>query len=352
MVYQDSVVVDMVVHAFNHRWDNCKNEFAEEWISDTHARHQTLHPDGYQLSEEQFFRNHTAEELANVVFLESDIDFAVYQPVHLEEYYEDGLIPLEKGIEFTQQNPDRSMLYGHVNPRSPYALEELERQAEEHDIAGVKTHPVYFREDGRNLSNLLNDPDVGIPLVEKARDLGLEFVASHKALPFARTHHKYYTTDDIEEVAPMFPDMKFEVVHAGYAFLEETTSVLARFPNVYANLESTFVMMMDRPRKFAESLGEMLKWAGPEKLMFGSGATLYYPQLLIEKFWEFEFPEDMRKKYGYPKITDEMKRKILGRNACEYLGLDPDEIRQTAENDEWAEKRRELDGQPEPWSSL
>lgn len=325
MTYNGNLVVDMVVHAFNFSPTNWKGDVSEQFAEGAFGRQRDIHPGEYRMERERFFKDHRASELEGVVFRESDIDYAVYQSVAITDYFEDGLITLEKGKEFVSRNPDRSTLYGCINPIPDDATETLERMAADEDIDAIKLYPAYF-EDGESLSLWLDDPETGRPIVEKARDLGIDIIAVHKNLPIGRTHQKYFRPDDIESAAAQFPDMKFEVVHAGYAFQEETNSLLARFPNVYANLESTMSLMLPQPRQFAHSLGQMLLWAGPDKVMFGSGASVYHPQVLIEEFWDFQIPKDLRDEYGYPKLTQEIKSKILGLNACEFLELSPGEI--------------------------
>jgi len=48
------------------------------------------------------------------------------------------------------------------------------------------------------------------------------------------------------------------------------------------------------------------------------------PQWQIEAFWRFQIPEEMRKKYGYPELTEEAKRKILGLNSAKLYGIAAD----------------------------
>lgn len=41
--------------------------------------------------------------------------------------------------------------------------------------------------------------------------------------------------DDIGGAADAFPELNFEIVHGGMAFLDETGMQLSLFPNVYVN---------------------------------------------------------------------------------------------------------------------
>jgi len=37
--------------------------------------------------------------------------------------------------------------------------------------------------------------------------------------------------------------------------------------------------------------------------------------------WRFQIPEAMRKKWGYPELTERAKRKILGLNSAKLYGI-------------------------------
>ncbi len=93
--------------------------------------------------------------------------------------------------------------------------------------------------------------------------------------------------------------------------------------NVYAELGTTFAATVTTfPTVFAHLVGQLLKYWGPERIIFGTDALWYgSPQWQIEAFWRFQIPEDMAKKYGYPRLTNEIKRKILGINAARLYKL-------------------------------
>ncbi len=351
-MYKDNLVVDATVHTYNHSEDNYKNEVAREFDQTAYGLVGNLTPPGYEIPPEKYYKNQTAEELEELIFLESDIDYAVYHSTAITDYFYDGYSSLESGLKLRERNPDRVQVLGSVNPLADDCLEQMEHQVKELGVRGIKLYPVRYR-NGQSLSLALDDPNVGIPLLQKADDLGVEHMSVHKAVPIGRTAYKYYGVDDFHDAAGMFPDIDFEIVHAGFSFLEETKFLLGRYPNVWANFEVTASLMIAQPRDFARILGELLMWAGPDRIMFATGATLVHPQPLIERFWdEFQIPREMREEYGYPELTDEIKRKILGENALRFLGVDPDDLRETVRNDEWAERKAELDGRPEPWSSL
>lgn len=351
-MYKDELVVDATVHTYNHTKENYKNAVAQEFDETAYGLVNALSPAGYEIAPAQFFKDQQPEELEELLFLESDIDYAVYHSTAITDYFKDGYTALDKGIELRDRNPERVEVLGSINPLADDALEEMERQVKELGVRGIKLYPVRF-EDGQSLSLALDDPGIGIPMLEKAEELGVEHISVHKAVPIGRTAFKYYGVDDFHDAAAQFPDIQFEIVHAGFSFLEETKFLVGRYPNVWANFEVTASLMLAQPRDFAKILGELLMWAGPDRIMFATGATLVHPQPLIEEFWDnFQIPKSMREEYGYPELTEEVKRQILSENALRFLGKDPEEVRKTVQNDEWAEKRAAMSERPEPWSSV
>jgi hypothetical protein len=76
------------------------------------------------------------------------------------------------------------------------------------------------------------------------------------------------------------------------------------------------------PTVCAHILGTLMKFMGPDRIVFGSDAVWYgSPQWQIEALWRFQIPEDLRKQYKYPELKENHKRKILGLNSAKLYGL-------------------------------
>jgi predicted TIM-barrel fold metal-dependent hydrolase len=58
-------------------------------------------------------------------------------------------------------------------------------------------------------------------------------------------------------------------------------------------------------------------------LLFGSDYALWHPRWIIEKFIEFELPEDIQKEFNVTLDLD-VKKKILGENAARLYGINID----------------------------
>ena len=353
-MYEGNLVVEGTCHTYHVSEENALNPQAVGTGNGLFEIINALHPDGYEMPPEKWFKDDTARELAELMWLETDIDIARYMSTRLTDYFADGMNRLDSGVELREEYGDFRIptVMGSVNPLSDDATEQMERQVEEENVDGFKLYPAFF-EDGQTLDMRLDNPDVGVPIIEKAVELDVPHIAVHKSVPYGQTNFKAYDAGDVEDAASMFPEVTFEVVHAGLSFLDETKFLLQRYPNVWANLEITTFLVAESPMNFAEVLAELLVWGGPERIIWSTGPTAVHPQPILEAFWEFQFPETLLEN-GVPPLTDEIKRMILGENAVRMMGQDPDEVQSklTEVDDAVAQLREEQDERPEPWASI
>ena len=136
----------------------------------------------------------------------------------------------------------------------------------------------------------------------------------------------------------VFPNIRwttqFAQIAAGkYVAGAEPTSTspssTRRLQNLYAELGTTMAsMIVTFPTVFAHTIGQLLYYMGEDHIVFGSDSVWYGgPQWQIEAFWRFQIPEKIRRKWGYPQLTERAKRKILGLNSARLYGLSTDDRR-------------------------
>src|SRR5262249_36535305 len=188
-------------------------------------------------------------------------------------------------------------------------------------------------------------------------EIGINVVAIHKSIPTGPIPMEdVYGAADVEGAAFAFPDLQFEVVHGGLAFLEETAWLMARHQNVWLNTEIWNVVLSHRPRAFARILLEFIRLGGMDvmdRLVWGTGTMLMHPRPALEAFLDFEFPEDMLdtvyQTAPVSQITDDHKRKILGENYARLHGLDIAALKAATANDRFS--RAEGEPLPTPYST-
>jgi hypothetical protein len=195
----------------------------------------------------------------------------------------------------------------------------------------------------------LDDPATGVRFVQKGLELGVKTFCIHKGLPIPAFSTKYNDPVDIGRVAKMFPDAKFVIYHSAYGhqgYSEEEytmgsrqgansliTSLLengiAPNSNVYAELGTTWQLVSTLPfvgglTAAAHLIGKLLKYVGEDNVVWGTDSIWYgSPQPQIESFLQFQISAQLQQQYGYPALTMERKRKILGLNAAKIYGVDP-----------------------------
>jgi predicted TIM-barrel fold metal-dependent hydrolase len=330
-------VADGVSHAYNLHPSNYKvDRFAETVVEHSFALEQSMPPE-YQRTRDSFVRNWPAEDTANILFGESHVDFGVFhpQPVTL---FEDGLTANAKARRFAEAHPDRSATMASIDAIGMDDPEgELTSQVEDFDPHGVKVYPSYW--DGDRFQHFrMDNASLAFPLWEHAVDLGLDVVAVHKALPLGGAPMNANRVEDLDQAAASFPELTFEIVHGGLAFAEETGWQLARYPNVYVNLEKTLIQAVFSPESFVDAMEDLL-WVGgkaaTDKILWGSGAPHLHPQLMLEAFWEFDFPE-MNAMGGKYQITEADKRKMVGENLAEAHNFDIENLKRNLPDDEFS----------------
>jgi len=96
-----------------------------------------------------------------------------------------------------------------------------------------------------------------------------------------------------------------------------------RLKNVYAELGTTMAsMIVTFPTVWAHLIGQLLYYMGEDNIVFGSDSLWYGgPQWQIDALWRFQMPDDLKRRWAYPDVTESAKRKILGLNSARLYGL-------------------------------
>jgi len=168
----------------------------------------------------------------------------------------------------------------------------------------------------------MDDPHVAFPIYEKAQELGVNLIGVHKGLPLGPQPIEATQTWDMDGAAANFPDINFFIFHVGLPFIVETCWQLVRLSNLHASIAATVNFVVRSPRQFPEWIGKLLFWCVEDKIIYGSGTPIWYPKWAIDALWNFHIPRDMIDGYGYPQLTEQAKRKILGENLIRLHGMD------------------------------
>jgi hypothetical protein len=220
------------------------------------------------------------------------------------------------------------------------------------NIAAWKSYPQ------NNPQGLAADSVVGT-FIKAARDTGIGIIASHRGLG-AGGYDSANSPLDVVRAAKAAPDLKFLIYHSGWQSgvpenhpydpnapaaslqgvdrlvraLEETK--LGPGSNVYAELGTTWRSLLGMPDDAAHLLGKLLKYLGPDNVLYGTDCVMSgnpQPQITALRMFTIA-PALQQQQHGYPELTAELKRKILGLNGARVYGIDPTAVRYRIKDDD------------------
>ncbi|MGE0794996.1 MAG: amidohydrolase family protein [Acidimicrobiia bacterium] len=224
-------------------------------------------------------------------------------------------------------------------------LDEMARSAETGEVTAFK---VYTAWGPQRRGFALDDPVVGIPVVEQARRLGVKTICAHKGLPLLEFDRSNNGPRDLVALSRLYPDMDFVVYHgayeretterafapgAGRAGVDSLVQALADHgvgpnENVWAELGTTWREVLSNPTEAAHAVGKLLLHVGADRVLWGTDAIWYgSPQPQIMAFRAFQISPELQERHGYPALTDEVKRKVFGLNAAALFGVDVEATR-------------------------
>jgi len=263
----------------------------------------------------------SVETMGRMVFEDSPTDMAMAQVVPVWDWFENWWAPVELQAAFARAYPRRALFCGGVDPSHKgltAALDHLHWQVEELGAVSLKFYNGHLGKTWR-----CDDEQVAYPIYERARALGIDVLQFHKGMPFGLQNVEDVRPNDLQAAARDFPDLTFVIHHLGVPYYDETVNIAARFPNVHLALSANLCFTPIAPRQVQKQLGRVLAEVGADRLLWGSEAGLAGPPApYLAALMDLEIPEDLRYGYGWPQITREDKRAMLGLNAARLFGVD------------------------------
>ena len=218
------------------------------------------------------------------------------------------------------------MLAGGLTPNQGLGvtLDRLRRYAEDYTVSGLK---LYTFDATKKKGWWFDDEKLAYPMWEECRKLGIKNIGCHKGVPFGQFYARYAHCEDFDAAADDFLDLNFIAYHAAWPYHNELAALKGFKPqrkNLFAEVGTTFAATVtSRPLECAHVLGTLLRDLGEDYVLWGTDSLLWgNPQWQIEAFRKFQIPDQLVEGYGYPKITPEIRRKVLGENAARIWNID------------------------------
>jgi hypothetical protein len=180
------------------------------------------------------------------------------------------------------------------NPfRIEESLRQIDKAVKEYGFKFVYFHPVTF--------GLSPNDKACWPLYAKCNELGvpvsIQVGQSAEPLPSWVGHPM-----ELDEVAINFPNLKINLSHTGWPWIDEWYSMIWRYPYVYGDIAAYMPRSLE-----ASTVRFMDSGRGRDKILFGTNGLGL--KVCKEQFMGL-------------KIRDDTKRKVLRENALLFLGLE------------------------------
>lgn len=291
--------------------------------------------------------------------------------------FDDALGTQSLADSLTVGGASRVLVHNVIAPNFGPLGARLDDMAVRAGTGKVAAFKVYTAWGPGNQGFALDDPTLGIPVVEQARALGVKVICGHKGLPLLEFDRRFNGPRDLVALAAAYPDMDFVVYHGAFEIQTTegpydptaTTGIdslvraledhgVAPNSNLWAEVGTTWRETMNDPSQAAHALGKLLKHVGEDRVMWGTDGIWYgSPQPQIMAFRAFQIDEATAAEHGYPLLTPTVKAKVFGLNAAGLFGVDAEEARCVLDGDGLAAARDEARAMaaagalPAPWQA-
>jgi hypothetical protein len=347
-----------------------------EFIFDIHTHHvmpdrpwRTSAPETVQLILGMLPPEHSATDpLASVnraayvhdMFMASDTTVALLTDVpnsgasNAPIPFVDAVGTQEMVAQLAHGGASRVVLHDVISPnfgRLPAQLDDMSAKVAGGHVAAFKVYTAWGP-NGQGFD--VDDPKIGLPVLQRAHDLGVKVFCAHKGLPLMRFDAAHNGPRDMVAAAKIFPDMQFVIFHAAWdpnyregpydpanaAF--GINSLLKALDdqgvkpnsNVWVDLGTTWRTVLTDPDQAAHVMGKLLSRVGEDRVLWGTDAIWYgSPQPQIMAFRAFQITAEYQERFGYPALTPAVKAKVLGLNAANLFGIDAHATRCALAND-------------------
>ncbi|MEJ9210379.1 amidohydrolase family protein [Bacillus smithii] len=335
---EEIFVIDAHIALWDGSKENQLNIHGEQFISCFYDYHKNLSPKEYYWPWDKFVK-YDPETLVNDVLVKGYADMAIFQPVYLKEFYKNGFGDFDANDALSKRYPNRFICNGTMDPRhGERGLENLEKMKGKYNWQGIKLYTAdwYGNSKGYKLSD-----DWSKRYLEKCQELGIKNIHIHKGPTVTPLNRDAFDVADVDDAASCFPELNFIVEHVGLPRLEDFCWIATQEKNVYGGLAVAISLIHTRPRYFAEIISELLYWLDEDRIIFGSDYAIWEPKWIIEKFLEFELPEDIQEETGVT-LDLNVKKKILGENVARLYNIDIEAQKEKLKNCELTNRKAKL----------
>lgn len=215
-------------------------------------------------------------------------------------------IPNRYVADYCRRNSSKLIGFAGVDPTAHDYIADLRSSQEELGLKGVVISPAlqnFHPVDTRAMRLYEECVNRGMPVV---------FEENHR---FDGARMEFARPMLLDEVAREFPELRIVITHMGYPWVDETIVMLAKHPNVYANVAG----LLKQQWLAYNALVSAFQNGVIDKLLFGSDFPYRSPAACIETLYSLN---QMTHGTNLPTIPREHLRGIVERDSLALLGVE------------------------------
>lgn len=215
-------------------------------------------------------------------------------------------IPNRYVAEYVARFPQKLIGFAGIDPTDREAVEELQIARKELRLQGVTVSPAnqdFHPTDSRAMDVYAEAERLGMPVLFHPSG---QFTEQSK-LEYGRPYL-------LDEVARTFPKLRIIVEQLGQPWVDETTCMLGKHPNVFADVSG----LLSRPWQAYNALVTAYQHGVIDKLLFGSDFPYTSATACIEALYSIN---QIAQGTNLPVVPREALRGIVERDALALLGL-------------------------------
>ncbi len=232
------------------------------------------------------------------------VDYAVvfgFRSVHLG-----WLVPNKLIADYVGAHAEKLVGFACIDPNEPDYLQQMYQCFEEMGFRGLKLAPIYQNYhpcDSRMEPVYAYCERNGIPILV------------HQGTTFPRRAPlKFAQPVQLEDVALSYPNLSIVIAHMGHPWTEETTVLIRKQPNVWADISALYY----RPWQFYNALLCAQEYGAAHKIFFGSDYPFTTPADSIRGLKDINH---LVANSHMPRISEATIEGILTRDTLRLLGI-------------------------------
>lgn len=224
-----------------------------------------------------------------------------------ESAYLDAKLSNDSVAEYVRAHPDRLIGLAGIDPSEPRrAIAEMTRARAELNMPGIAVAPAaqgFHPTNSRAMLVYAEAADQNMPVLFHT---GV-YITTETKLEFAQPVL-------LDEVARELPKLRIIIAHMGYPWVHETIVLLAKHPNVFAEVS----WLVHQPWQAYNALLTAHQYGVMHKILFGSGFPAATASQCIEALYSINH---LVRETNLPMIPREALRGIVERDALDLLGI-------------------------------